>query len=141
MKFERDAQVVLVRSGRRARVLEATDGPVVKVYVEDTATRLAVLMDHIRIIKGVPEPNNFIRTTPLKEYAGKHYRRRVEWEDGDLTEIADERMTSGSSTAKPMLDGSNVVCFSQDHIRWLHTSLGELIDHWDRKEEEEAARG
>lgn len=83
----------------------------------------------------VYEGKFFRATDPKEEIEGKFFRRRVEWdaEDGGLTEVADDRLTSLSHSARAMRDGSQVICLTREEVRWLHGVTGELLALWESK--------
>ena len=80
-----------------------------------------------KCVEGERAPR-FIRTRVAHE-ADATWRLRVEWEDGELTEVADEMMSSPGDRAKPV--SGSIVCLKKDDVRWLHAALGELLAQWD----------
>jgi len=134
MKYTKDSEAVLHASGRKVRLLESTDAEYVKVEVLDTGARLIVEAVKFRVTSRASVGGDFLATTPNEEGPdGNVYRLRVEWEEGELTEVADEQMTSASEKARPVKRHGNILCLTRDHVRWLHGQLGELLSRWDAR--------
>lgn len=132
MKFIEKSEGVLVASGRKIRILETTEATYVKVEVVDTGARLSVDASKLKITHVPSGESTFFRVAPNEEGPdGNTYRLRVEWEEGELTEVADERMTSRSPNARPVRQNGNVLCLTRDNVRWLHGELGDLLATWD----------
>ena len=77
--------------------------------------------------------DHFIFVPGLYENPGSPCRLRVFFEeDHGLTEISDEQTTSDGTTAQTYENRHNVhlECTSTQ-TRWLHRTLGALIDRWD----------
>jgi len=74
--------------------------------------------------------DRFYRSITEADTGMECWRWRVEWEDGELTEVANEKLSSDSRRAVAMK--GNVICLKQDDVRWLYGVLGELIQHWDK---------
>ena len=155
MKFEKGMEALLPATGRRCVVTKATEETYIEVEVIETGARLTIDGRKLRLIQA-QEPENvstfapvndhdippiFLRVTPTEQEAnGKLYRRRVEWEDGELTELADEQMTSVGPKAKAVATKGNILCLTRDDVRWFYEQLGDLLRLWEREEEKVARR-
>ena len=74
--------------------------------------------------------DQFYRSIDEANTGEDRWRWRVEWETGELTEIANEKLSSQSTRAVAMK--GSVLCARQEDVRWLHATLGELIAFWDK---------
>jgi hypothetical protein len=88
----------------------------------------------------VDTPTKFDRAlfVPDTYKAGEPSRLRVMHdEDHGLTWIADEPVTSESATARPLdTDNGRGFDITEQEVRWLHRTLGELIAWLEKRQSE-----
>jgi hypothetical protein len=63
---------------------------------------------------------------------GEHWRTRIEFDDEfGVTYLADEQLTSAAKRAQ-FIEGTTLE-FTEETVRWVHATFGELIRYWDRR--------
>jgi len=66
-------------------------------------------------------------------------RLRVLWDDGIIS-IGDEPVTSEARTSQPIKDAGLYLYVTDDELRWLHRTIGELVGMLDEAEKVDAAK-
>lgn len=74
----------------------------------------------------------FIRTTDTSDETkpDDHWQLRIEWDGEHLPDIYEAKMTSAKPSAEVM-EVLDRITLTRDMVRWLHKSLGELIEAQD----------
>lgn len=93
-------------------------------FARDTAKKF----DHFSFTPGTYEPSGDASKCPWHPV-----RLRVLWEeDFGLVNLDEEEVTSESATSEAISDGvAQGFCVTEEQVRWLHQTLGELVARWD----------
>jgi hypothetical protein len=85
-------------------------------------------------MKDVTRVDRFLRCLPVAD--GRDRRQlRLEWSEGELTEVAEDVLTSSGPSAQPLQGKSLRIYLTTDALYWLARELGALVRHRDSFEE------